>query len=77
MSRAINRGFDSQGILPGWIRWCENLPCQRSRSILAFASQNIPPDGAISGWDRPFRPGSRGAKQYAKQNRKETRHTVR
>ncbi len=77
MSRAINRGFDSQGTLLGRILWCENLLCQRSGSILAFASQHILPDGAISGWDRPFRPGSRGANQYAKQNRKETRHTVR
>jgi hypothetical protein len=77
MTRAINGGFDSQGILPGWILWCEDLARQCSRSALAFATQHILPDGAISGWDRPFRPGSRGTKHYAKKNRKETRHTVR
>ena len=75
MGRAINRGFDSQDILLGWILGCEHLACQCSRSVLAFASQHILPDGAISGWDWPFRPGNRGAKHYAKKNRKETRHT--
>lgn len=77
MGRAINRGFDSQDILLGWSLCCEHLACQCSGSVLAFASQHILPDSAIRGWDRPFRPGNRGTKHYAKKNRKETRHTVR
>ena len=76
MGRAIDRSFDSQDILLGWILWCENLPRQCSGSVLAIASKHILPDGAISGWDRPFRRGGRGAKHYAKQNRKEPRHTI-
>src|SRR5205807_10574891 len=30
VDRAINRGFDSQGVLLGWVLWSENLPCQCS-----------------------------------------------
>src|SRR4029078_12366240 len=71
MTRAIDRSFDSQGILPGWILWCEDLARQCSRSVLAFATHHILPDGAISGWERPFRSGSCRAKQYGKENRKE------
>src|SRR4029078_8655428 len=76
MTRAIDRRFDSQVILPGWILWCEDLARQCSRSVLAFATQHILPDGAISGWERPFRPGRCRAKQYGKQNCKEPRHRV-
>ena len=41
------------------------------QSILAVATQHVLPDGAISGWDGPFRTGSCGAKQYGKEDRKE------
>ena len=71
MGRAIDRSFESQCIWLGRILRCENLARQYSRSVLAFATQHILPDGAISGWDWPFRLGSRAAKQYGKGNGKE------
>src|SRR5215467_7090219 len=53
MGRSINRGFDSHSTAAARVPWCENLAREGSGSLLAFASQNILPDGAITGWDRP------------------------